>query len=196
MSEVTELLQRCQGGDESALEQLLPLVYDELRSRAAGQLHRERMDHTLQPTALVHEAWIKLVDQRNQDWNNRQHFLAIAAQAMRRVLVHHAEGAKALKRGGDRAKVTLLDQAGEAQSPSLDVLALDEALEKLAVHDERKAKLVELRFFAGLTAEETAEVLGVTTRTVERDWRMAKAWLRVAMGESADGEDPAGTGPA
>jgi RNA polymerase sigma factor (TIGR02999 family) len=190
MTDVTELLQRCQGGDGSALSQLLPLVYDELRSRAASQLHRERMDHTLQPTALVHEAWLKLVDQRNQDWNNRQHFLAIAAQAMRRVLVHHAEGAKALKRGGDRAKVTLLDQAGEAQSPSLDVLALDEALQKLAIHDERKAKLVELRFFAGLTAEETSEVLGVTTRTVERDWRMAKAWLRVAMGEGpADGDE-------
>lgn len=185
MTEVTELLRRCRAGDGSALEQLLPLVYDDLRARAAGQLHRERMDHTLQPTALVHEAWLKLVDQRNQDWNDRQHFMAIAAQAMRRVLVHHAESAKAIKRGGDRAKVTLLDQVGDAQSPSLDVLALDEALQRLAERDERKAKLVELRFFAGLTAEETAGVLGVTTRTVERDWRLAKAWLKVAMdGES------------
>ena len=190
-AQVTQLLERVRAGSEDGLEELLPLLYDELRRMAAGQLRKERVDHTLQPTALVHEAWFKLVDQRNRDWQNRAHFLAIAATAMRRILVHHAEAVGAQKRGGDRDRVTLMDGPGEvAGADGLDVLALDEALERLAAWDARKAKVVEQRFFAGLQNAEIAEALGVNERTVERDWRMARAWLRKELA-GQDGPDEA-----
>lgn len=189
---VTLLLERARAGSADALGELLPAVYDELRSMAARQLGRERREHTLQATALVHEAWLKLVDQRAQDWQNRAHFLAIAATAMRRVLVHHAEAVKAAKRGGGRGRVTLTDRPGEVSEDPLDVLALDEALEALAQEDPRKAKVVELRFFAGLENREVALALGVTERTVERDWRMARAWLRRALAAGESGA-PDGT---
>jgi RNA polymerase sigma factor (TIGR02999 family) len=187
--DVTELLRACRAGERAALERLLPILYDELRDLAARAMARERGDHTLEPTALVHEAWLKLVDQRQQDWNNRSHFLAIAATAMRRILVNHAEAARAQKRGGGRERIEVTDVTGLGGADRLDVLALDEALTKLAAHDERKAKVVELRFFAGLSEEEVALTLGVTTRTVERDWRMARAWLRVAIDPAAAPDD-------
>jgi RNA polymerase sigma factor (TIGR02999 family) len=187
-ADVTELLIASRAGSADALERLLPLLYDELRRLAARAMARERSDHTLEPTALVHEAWLRLVDQHQRDWNNRSHFLAIAATAMRRVLVNHAEAAGAQKRGGGRARVEVTDVTGLGAGDPLDLMALDEALTKLAAHDERKARVVELRFFAGLGEEETAQALGVTTRTVERDWKMARAWLRVAI--EGGGEKP------
>lgn len=185
-TDVTELLIASRGGSADALERLLPLLYDELRALAARAMSRERADHTLEPTALVHEAWLRLVDQRQRDWNNRSHFLALAATAMRRVLVNHAEAVGAQKRGGGRARVEVTDVTGLGAGDPLDLLALDEALSKLAAHDERKARVVELRFFAGLNEEETALALGVTPRTVERDWKMARAWLRVAVDGGGD----------
>jgi RNA polymerase sigma-70 factor (ECF subfamily) len=175
---VTVLLERARAGGEEALAELLAALYDELRALAAVQLRRERRDHTLQPTALVHEAWLKLVEQRSRDWQTRAHFLAIAATAMRRILVHHAERARALKRSGGRERVTLVDVPGEVGSPALDVLDLEAALVRLGEVDPRKARVVELRFYAGLEHGAAAAVLGVDERTVERDWRMARAWLR------------------
>jgi len=177
--DVTRLLDDCRSGDRSAFDKLLPLLYDELRSLAKSQLGRERRDHTLQPTALVHEAFLKLVGERDRDWKNRTHFFALASQAMRRVLLNHAESRRAMKRGGgDARKVTLFEAASLFEEQAEDLVALDEALTRLAAFDEAKCRLVELRFFGGLTTEETAEVLGVSSRTVERDWRLARAWLR------------------
>ena len=175
--EVTRLLIRLTDGDDGALGDLLPLVYGELRRLAAGYLRRERAGHTLQPTALVHEAYLRLVDQSQVRWQNRAHFLGVAAQMMRRILVDHARGQQAEKRGGDFQKLSLdenIDVSGERAS---DLVALDEALERLAELDPQKSRVVELRFFGGLSVEETAEVLGVSAPTVKRQWRMAKAWL-------------------
>jgi RNA polymerase sigma-70 factor, ECF subfamily len=181
--DVTRLLAECAESDERALEKVFPIVYDELRALAAVHLGRERRDHTLQPTALVHEAFLKLVDQENQRWQNRAHFLCIAATAMRRILVHHAEARGAAKRGGDRRRTELLEAESPFDEPAEDLLALDEALRRLEALDPRKSRLVELRFFAGLDEAEAASVLGVSARTVERDWRLAKAWLRKELGE-------------
>ena len=175
---VTRLLVQHRGGDESALDELLPLVYADLRAIAERSLRRERRDHTLQPTALVHEAYLRLVDQADQDWQNRAHFLAIAATAMRRVLVHHAEKRGAEKRGGGAGRVTLFEGASVFEERAEDLLVLDEALDRLGAFDAEKCRIVELRFFAGLSEAEAADVLGVSTRTVERGWRLAKAWLR------------------
>ena len=175
--EVTRLLIRLTDGDDGALGDLLPLVYGELRRLAAGYLRHERAGHTLQPTALVHEAYLRLVDQSQVRWQNRAHFLGVAAQMMRRILVDHARGQQAEKRGGDFQKLSLdenIDVSGERAS---DLVALDEALERLAELDPQKSRVVELRFFGGLSVEETAEVLGVSAPTVKRQWRMAKAWL-------------------
>ena len=175
--DVTQLLARWSGGDREALEQLLPLVYRELRQLADRYLRRERSDHTLQATALVHEAYLKLIDQQNVRWQNRAHFFGVAAQMMRRILVDHARSSQAEKRGGEFQKFSLdenIDVSGERAS---DLVALDEALERLAQLDPQKARVVELRFFGGLSVEETAEVLGVSAPTVKRQWRMAKAWL-------------------
>lgn len=176
---ITELLIDWSKGDQAALEKLMPLVYNELRRLAANYLRRERASHTLQPTALVNEAYLKLVDQRNARWQNRAHFFGISAQLMRRILVDHARQHQAAKRGGSnqqRLSITSAEQI--AKQPEVDLLALNEALDELTKMDPQQGRIVELRFFGGLSIDETAEVLGVSHATVERDWKMARAWLR------------------
>jgi RNA polymerase sigma factor (TIGR02999 family) len=179
VSPATALLVRWKNGDQSALDQLLPLVYDELRRLARSYLQRERAQHTLQSTALVHEAYLRLVDQ-NVDWQSRAHFFGIAAQMMRRILVDHARARHAAKRG-DGLKVTLDEGMALAEAQSLDVLVLDRALNDLAKLDEQQGKVVELRYFAGLSIEETAEAMSISAATVKREWTMAKAWLARAI---------------
>src|SRR6185503_4172989 len=176
--EVTVLLRQWQRGDQRAFERLSELVYDELRRMARGYLAGERSDHTLQPTALVHETYIRLVDQQAMDWQDRRHFFAIAATTMRRILVDHARSQRREKRGGDRPKVRL-DDLGElaAADRAAEVVAVDEALQRLASEDRLKASIVELRFFAGLTNDEAAAILGLSEPTVRRHWRTAKLWL-------------------
>lgn len=175
--DVTQILKAASAGDSSAADALLPLVYDELR-RAAGHLMRaERSDHTLEPTALVHEAYLKLVDQTRVEWQNRAHFFAVAAQAIRRILVDHARKKDSLKRGGDRAKLSLDERLIASFEQSIDALALDEALRALADTHPRHARIVEARFYGGLTIRDTATVLGISTATVEREWRYARAVL-------------------
>ena len=178
-SDVTRMLQEWSAGDPSAADRLLPVLYGELHRLAASYLRRERTGHTLQSTALVNEAWMKLADQ-SALWQNRAHFLGVAAQAMRRILVDHARKRSTEKRGGDGLRVTLADVAAK-ESNEVDLVRLDVALEKLAALDERQAKMVTMRFFAGLTVEETAEALGVSEKTVKRDWAAAKAWLHREM---------------
>ncbi len=182
---VTRLLVSWNQGDRSALDELTPLVYRELHRIAAAYLRRERSDHTLQPTALVHEAYLKLVDQTQIQWQNRAHFFAIAATVIRRILVNHAERVKAAKRGGGN-KVALDEAAGVVGKPQLDIIALNQALEKLARLDERQSRIVEMRFFGGLTEEEIAQVLGLSTVTVKREWRTAKAMLFLELRGGAD----------
>jgi len=176
---ITELLIDWSQGDQAALEKLMPLVYNELRRLASNYLRRERAGHTLQPTALVNEAYLKLIDQRNAKWQNRAHFFGISAQLMRRILVDHARQHQAVKRGGSnqqRLSITSAEQF--AKQPEVDLLALNEALDELARIDPQQGRIVELKFFGGLSIDETAEVLGVSHATVERDWKMARAWLR------------------
>jgi len=163
--------------NKEALDKLMPIVYNELRQQAARYLRREQAGHTLQTTALIHEAYVRLVDQRNVQWQNRAHFFGIAAQMMRRILVDHARTKKRAKRGGSDVKVSLADATIPVKERDLDVVALDEALTRLAEIDEQQSRVVELRFFSGLTVEETAEVMGISPATVKRDWSMAKAWL-------------------
>ncbi len=175
---VTQLLVRWSDGDRVALEQLLPLVYDELRRIAARQLRGERGDHTLAPTALVHELYFRLVDQRRATWENRAHFFGLTAQLMRRILVDHARARHAGKRGGSATRVSIehaLDKADPAGAQ--EVLAIDQALVRLGELNPAQARIVELRFFAGLTVEETAHVIACSPRTVKREWRVARAWL-------------------
>jgi RNA polymerase sigma factor (TIGR02999 family) len=174
---ITELLVGYGQGDKEALDQLMPIVYEELRRQAARYLRKERPGHTLETTALIHEAYVRLVDQRHVQWQNRAHFFGIAAQLMRRILVDHARTKKRVKRGGSDIKVSLADANIAVKGQDLDVVALDEALERLARIDEQQSRVVELRFFSGLSVEETAEVLGISKATVKRDWSMAKAWL-------------------
>ncbi len=176
-------------GDRDAAEELFPAVYDELRAQAEAYMHRERLGHTLQPTALVHEAYLKLVQQDGSRWNDRAHFFAVAATAMRHILVNHALARKSLKRGGDRQRTPLSQVIVEAESRSIDLIALDEALHELTNFDERQSRIVELRFFGGLTNKEVGEVLGVSLRTVEGEWSIAKAWLHRRL--SAEGEGDA-----
>ena len=186
---VTQLLRAWSDGDEKALERLLPLVEAELRRLARGYMARERRGHTLQPTALVNEAFLRLIDARHVRWQDRAHFLGIAARLMRRVLVDHARSRGYQKRGGGAARVTLTEALAVApgQAMDLDLVALDRALEGLAVVDARKAKVIELRFFGGLSVEETAEVLHLSTDTIKRDWRLAKLWLlRALEGETVE----------
>ena len=182
-SDVTALLGDWSRGNRTALDQLLPLVYAELRRVAARQLRHERADHTLQPTALVHEAYIRLVDQRQVDWQNRAHFFGVSAQVMRRILVDHARRHGASKRGDGVPSVSI-DEAREVAAPSneIPILALDHALDRLEQVDAELAKIVELRAFGGLTIEETAHVLSVSPSTAKRDWRAAKAWLTRELG--------------
>jgi RNA polymerase sigma factor (TIGR02999 family) len=174
---VTELLRAWSDGDEAALEQLIPLVDAELRRLARGYMARERRDHTLQTTALVNEAFLRLTEARNVRWQDRAHFIGISARLMRRVLVDHARVRGYQKRGGGAHRVTLTDALAVTPEPALDVIALDRALEGLAAVDARKAKVIELRFFGGSSVEETAELLHVSTDTIKRDWRLAKLWL-------------------
>jgi RNA polymerase sigma factor (TIGR02999 family) len=178
--DVTQLLQAWSGGDTGARDRLMTLVYQDLRQRAAAYIRRERAGQTLQPTALVHEAYLRLVDQRSV-WNNRVHFFAVASQMMRRILVDRARARRMAKRSGNWTRVTLNESSGGPDTGAVDVLALDAALTELAAFDARKAHIAELRFFAGLTLEETGEVLGVSLATVERDWQAARAWLFKAL---------------
>jgi RNA polymerase sigma factor (TIGR02999 family) len=177
-ADVTGLLTRWSRGDSSALDALLELIYDDCRQIAARQLRRERTGHSLDPTALVHELYLRLVDQRRATWENRAQFFGIAARIMRRILVDHARGRRRVKRGGSATLVSL-GAANEEPSAArdVDVLAIDEALERLAALDEEQVRIIELRFFAGLTVEETAHVLGRSPRTIKREWRLARAWL-------------------
>jgi RNA polymerase sigma factor (TIGR02999 family) len=176
--DVTRLLLDWSNGNKEALSELMPVVYDELRRLAGGYLRREPPNHTLQATALVHEAYLHLIDQRNVRWQNRAHFFGIAATLMRRILVEHARSRQAIKRGGAESKLSLDEAMGFSKQPDVDLLALDDALIGLAAIDPQKSRMVELRFFGGLTVEETAEVLGVAPITVHRAWRIIKAWLR------------------
>jgi len=175
--QVTELLRAWGEGDEAALEQLLPIVEAELRRLARAYMARERRGHTLQTTALVNEAFLRLADARRVRWQDRAHFLGISARLMRRVLVDHARARGYQKRGGGVQRVALDDAVGAAPPLDVDLVALDRALEALTQVDERKSRVIEMRFFGGLTVEETAEALRVSTDTVKRDWRLAKLWL-------------------
>jgi RNA polymerase sigma factor (TIGR02999 family) len=185
--EVTQLLGAWSGGDERALEKLIPLVQPELHRLAHHYMSRERAGHTLQTTALLDEAYLLLVDRNKRDWQNRTHFVAAAAQLMRRIMVDHARERHALKRGAGALRVTLDEAAAVTETRSEDLLALDDALERLAAQDRRKSQIVELRYFGGLKVDETAEFLKLSQRTVEREWNMAKAWLyRALSGEEPD----------
>ena len=184
MNDVTRILSQIESGDPHAADQLLPLVYDQLRKLAVAKLAREKPGQTLQATALVHEAYLKLVDVHNaQHWNSRGHFFAAAAEAMRRILIAQARHKASLKAGGQRQRVDVSAVELEIQGPQLDVIALDLALEQLAARDSRAAALVKLRFFAGLTMPQAAEVLGVSLATVENDWAYAKSWLRIRLSD-------------
>ncbi len=189
-SDVTALLGELKGSNPQASSALIPLVYKDLRRLAEACMRRERAGHTLQATALVHEAYLKLLDQHSIDWQSRAHFFAIAAQVMRRVLIDYARGHVRDKRGGGIEPVPLDEVLVFSPERSAEFLELDRALERLAEHDSRLAKIVELRFFGGLTVEEAAEVLGVSTITVKRDWALAKAWLhgelKACYGTAAD----------
>ena len=186
---VTELLVRWKAGDQAALDELIPLVYKELREIAGRQLQRERPGHTLQSAALVHEAYLRLLDQRPFDTENRAHFLAVAARLMRQILVDHARGRGAAKRGADR-RVELDTSLVLPQVRTTDLVALDDALTGLAKLDEQQGRIVELRFFGGLATEEIAEVLGVSASTVQRDWNVAKVWLmrEIKRGDRGSGK--------
>src|SRR6267143_384725 len=188
--EVTQLLIDWSRGDQAALDSLMPLVYEELRRLAHRYMRRERVGHTLQTTALINEAYLRLIEQQQVQWHNRAHFFAISAQLMRRILVDHARSRGYQKRGGGVPKVTLDEALMGPQEKGQDLVALDDALNALVGVDPRKSKVVELRFFGGLSVEETAEVLKVSPDTVLRDWRLAKAWLTREMGKSvANGND-------
>lgn len=178
--QVTQLLLAWGNGDQQALADLTPLVYDELHRLAGGYLRRERRGHTLQTSALVNEAYLRLVGQQ-VGWQNRAHFFGIAAQLMRRILVDYARGQRADKRGGDLVHLALDEALEEAAAQDADIVALDDALNRLAVFDPRQSRIVELRYFGGLTIEETAEALGIGHSTVEREWTLARAWLRRQM---------------
>lgn len=193
--DVTRLLGELSHGNQAAMDQLLPLVYDELHTIAARYFGRERRDHTLQPTALVNEAYLRLVDQQQAHWQNRLHFLGVAAIMMRRILVDHARSRQAVKRGQESHKVPLDDAMLVSEQRSVEMIAIDEALDRLAAMDPQQARLVELRFFGGLSVEETAEILRVSPATVKRHWNSARAWLHneIAKGNS-DGPRPMGTG--
>jgi RNA polymerase sigma factor (TIGR02999 family) len=176
--DITQMLIELTDGNSEVVNQILPHIYDELRRLAGSYLRRERTDHTLQPTALVHEAYMKLIDQKQVRWQNRAHFFGIAAQVMRRILMDHARKHKADKRGGEADKLPLEEGIlVVSQGKSAELVALDDALNELAEIDPQKAKIVELRYFGGLSIEETAEVMGVSVPTINRQWRMAKAWL-------------------
>jgi len=180
---VTQLLHAWGKGDEAARDELIPLVYDTLRRIARHQLRGERAGHTLETTALINEAYLKLVEQ-SVSWQSRAHFFGIAARLMRQLLVDYARARQRLKRGGDMQQISLTDAAGIAQDQAVDLLALDDALQILTEVDPQSSRIVELRFFGGLTIEETAQVMGISTPTVERGWRAARAWLQTELSPS------------
>lgn len=180
--EFTRTLLRARDGDGRAADELMPLIYDELRTLAARALDREAAGHTLQATAIVHEAYLRLVGQQSVDWKGRAHFFAVAAQMVRRILVDHARRRRRLKRGGDLRRETLDGRSGAYVGPDADLLAIDEALGHLGELHARQARVVELRVFGGLSVEEVAEVLAVSPRTVKGDWAVARAWLRDRLG--------------
>jgi RNA polymerase sigma factor (TIGR02999 family) len=186
-TQVTQLLVRWRAGDRQALEALMPLVYDELRRLAHHYLSHERSDHTLQSTALVHEAYLRLAGQNPPQWQNRAHFFGIAAHLMRQILVEYARGRGTAKRGGNAPRLALDEATALSQQADVDLVALDRALLELSDLDAQQGRIVELRFFAGLTIEDTSEVLGISPATVKRDWTTARAWLYRAM----TGEAPA-----
>jgi len=188
--EVTQLLEQLEQGDSTTVDRLVPLVYAELHDLAAGYLRAERPDHTLQPTALVNEAYLKLVGQREVRWQNRAHFLGVAAQAMRRILVDYARRRRAVKRGGGLL-ITLQEGMLVGVAATLDLVEVNDALIRLGELDVRQARIVELRFFGDLTVEEIAELLGIATITVKREWRMARAWLRCHLGDQTAPETTA-----
>jgi len=184
-SDITQLLIAWGDGRREALDDLMPIVYADLRRMAAGHMRREAADHALQPTGLVHEAYVRLVDQKQVKWRNRAHFFGVAAGLMRRILVDHARKRRAGKRGGGWERVTLAGNEAATDGPKeIDVLALDEALERLAQFDSQQERIVELRYFGGLTIDETAEVVGISAATVVREWTIAKAWLRADLSRS------------
>jgi RNA polymerase sigma factor (TIGR02999 family) len=188
--DMTRVLERAQKGDPTAAAELLPLVYNELRRLAAAKMARERPDQTLQPTALVHEAWLRLGGNENQEWNGRAHFFGAAAEAMRRILVDRVREKKALKRGGDLMRVELDALELPSPMPDEELLALDEALDRLATVDTRAAEMVKLCFFVGLTQEEAARELGVSLSTAERLWGFARAWLLREVRRATQGTTP------
>lgn len=182
MTNVTNILGQIEEGDPSAGEKLLPLVYDELRKLAAARMAEERPDHTLQPTDLVHEAYLRLVgDARARKWNSRGHFFGAAAEAMRRILVEQYRRKASLKAGGDWQRITLSQVEPTEENPTIDLISLDEALSKLEQISPRKAKLVKLRYFAGLTIQQAAELLGIAASTADEDWAYARSWLKLEM---------------
>jgi len=183
--EVTALLRAWSAGQPEAADRLVPVIYQQLRRRAAAYLRGERRNHTLQPTALVHEAYLRLIDQQPVAWQNRAQFFGLASQMMRRILVDHARRRNMHKRSGQWLRVSLADRALPGPAPDFDVLALDELLVRLAAFDARKSRVVELRYFGGLSLEETAGVLDIAPRTVEREWRVARAWLQSQLTHDA-----------
>lgn len=174
---ITLLLHAASSGDRREMDALMAAIYQDMRRLAASHMSGERRDHTLQPTALVHEAYVKLIDQRQCDWKNRLHFFAVASRIIRRILIDHAREQLALKRGGARTRVCIGEAEITAPARDLDMIALDEALADLALLDEQQARIVELRYFGGCTVDEVAEVLKIGKRTVDRDWQVARAWL-------------------
>jgi RNA polymerase sigma-70 factor (ECF subfamily) len=184
--DVSQLLADWSNGDQAALDKLLPLVNTELRQLARRYMRRENPGHTLQTSALLNEAYLRLIDQKTVRWQNRAHFFGIAAQLMRRILIDHARSHHYAKRGGGALRVSLDEAAAVTEAQAAELLAVDEALEKLTAMDARKGRIVELRFFGGLSLEETAEVLGISSPTVQREWRAAKAWLHRILSEGKD----------
>ncbi len=181
--EVTRLLSALTRGDDGAASKLIPVVYGELRRLAGSYMRRERVDHTLQATALVHEAYLKLIEQRSANWQSRAHFFGVAAQLMRRILIDHARGHSRQKRGGEQKRVSLDEAFVFSEKQADELLAVDDSLNRLTEIDPRQARVVELRFFGGLSVEEAAEVLGVSPKTIKRDWSVAKAWLYADLKE-------------
>jgi RNA polymerase sigma-70 factor (ECF subfamily) len=181
-SQVTRILEEAKAGRVEALDELLPAVYEQLRALAGAFMREERKGHTLQPTALAHEAWLRLADADPGEWRGRSHFLGLAARVMRRILIDHARRRDAMKRGGDRHRIALTENTPLLGRKEVDVLALDEALEELARLDDRRARVVEFRFFAGMSMREVAEALGISQTTAEEDWYLARAWLARRLG--------------
>lgn len=186
-ADITLLLHAAATGERQHVDGLMMAIYDDMRRLAGSHMRGERSDHTLQPTALVHEAYVKLVDQRRTDWKDRLHFFAVASRIIRRILIDHARARETDKRGGGRTRLRVEDHDPAAPARDLDLLALDEAMQELAEIDEQQARIVELRYFGGCTVDEVAELLKIGKRTVDRDWQAAKAWLFVRLEGSAPG---------